>query len=940
MRLAPERRRSPGGGRLLPAASQITVKMALTCSGAPLPVAASAHSPRGVTAPVGVSGMLCVMRGDRPPPRRVFLSHSTELRRFPEGRSFVAAAERAVARAGDAVTDMAYFTARHEMPAEVCREAVADADVFVLIAGFRYGSPVRDRPEMSYTELEHETAEELGIPRLVFVLGKETQGPGELFVDLEYGARQHAFRGRLSDSGATTATVTDPRELETVLLQALTELARPDPAAAVDGISERFNRGEVRRLWTIPARVAEFIGRNELLARMEAALSARGRAVVQAVTGMGGVGKTTMAIEYAHRHRGEFDLAWWIPAENPTLVGARLAELAHGLTLAATTDSIGIAVARLHADLAVRDRWLLVFDNAEDPAALAPFLPEGPGRVLITSRNPAWRGIASVSVGEFTRTESTALLRILAPQLSDADTNQIAAALGDLPLAVEQAGSLLADAQLDPDTYLRLLVERADELLDQSHDGSYPLSASASWAVGFDRLGTDDPAALDLLTLLAWCAPEHVPLTLLTEQPGPLPDRLRHTAAAPLALARCSRLVSRRGMATVAPHSVQLHRVPAALLRARSQNASEAWPAVLVRLLRAALADDGSFYPGAWPQWQQLLPHVLTAVEPSRSLDTVADELSWLLDRSAIYQLTRGNPHTALPPLQRAYALRRDRLGAEHPDTLTSAHNVARDFRALGDYARARSLDEDTLASRRQILGEDHPDTLTSANWLARDLHALGENEQARTLYENTLTRRRRALGEDHPDTLTSANYLADTLSALGEYQHARTLCEDTLIRFRRVLGVDHISTLESANILIGILCNLCDYQQARTLGEDTLSRSLRILGDDHPLTLNIADSLAHDLRALSDYQQARALDEDSLSRFLRVLGADHPNTLASAHNLALDLDALGEYQQARALAEDTLARRRRVLGDDHPGTRQSERSLAEVLRKLDEGQP
>src|SRR5882724_2922949 len=157
-------------------------------------------------------------------PRRVFLSHTAELRKLPEPRSFIAAVEDAITRAGDVIVDMEYWTATDHPPAQQDRDRLATADVYVLLAGFRYGSPVRDRPDVSYTQHEFEVAGELGIPRLVFLLGDDTHGPPALFVDHQHGARQAGFRQRLQDSGLVTAQVDSPDRAETLVYDALTRL--------------------------------------------------------------------------------------------------------------------------------------------------------------------------------------------------------------------------------------------------------------------------------------------------------------------------------------------------------------------------------------------------------------------------------------------------------------------------------------------------------------------------------------------------------------------------------------------------------------------------------------------------------------------------------------------------------------------------------------------
>jgi hypothetical protein len=346
-------------------------------------------------------------------PRRVFLSHTSELRRLPTGRSFVEAAESAVIRAGGTPVEMAYFSADPRPPAQVCREAVRSADVFVGIVGFKYGSPVRDRPELSYTELEFEVATaNAGMPCLVFLLGEDAEGPAELFRDIEHGARQDAFRTSLSGSGFTTATVTSPEGLSEALYQALVVLDH--------GVSDSSGwRGPV---FAVPPLRGDEVARPGLMEDLVAAVTRPAASAVGITTGLwgaGGFGKTTMARLLVHRDevKEQFpDGVVWVTVGEET-EGPELAEKITNVVglfsggRPPLTDPLaaGAELGRAFGDR----RVLLVIDDVWTSAQVEPFLLGGPAAVrLFTTRMRAVlpRSAEPVRVDEMDPGEAEQLL--------------------------------------------------------------------------------------------------------------------------------------------------------------------------------------------------------------------------------------------------------------------------------------------------------------------------------------------------------------------------------------------------------------------------------------------------------------------------------------------------------------------------------------------------
>jgi tetratricopeptide (TPR) repeat protein len=619
--------------------------------------------------------------------------------------------------------------------------------------------------------------------------------------------------------------------------------------------------GQLPAIWNLPARSPTFTGREDLLTQLGSRLGASAdqdgavAVVPLALYGLGGVGKTQLALEYAYRHAADYDLAWWIPAQNPITIPTALAQLGSQLDIPETDDQLKLARAVLRA-LGARRRWLLVFDNAEEPDDLAGWLPTaGGGHVLLTSRHPDWSALAQpVQVGVLPHDKATELLLRRSPDDDAASAAELAEELGDLPLALEQAAAYLEREGTPLAAYLDAFRRRREELLSRGRAIAYQGQVDTTWQLSIDKVA---PAGIELLRLCAFLAPEAIPLDLFAPQPALLPSALRAAVATDgeLGVHEAAGACYRYSLVDRDRARIRVHRLVQQVVRARlAERDQRAMITIVTELLAAAfpISIEQLASPSSWPRCAELLPHLLAAAEHARQAKTAEAAAANLLMRAGSYLEHRGDYRAARGLLEWALAMVE---AARGPDQL----EVAYVLNALGyllhtqrdpdqeDLAAARAAHERALRISQAALGPEHEDVGRTLNNLGHVLLAQGDLDGARAYLERALAVSKAALGVDHPEVASVLNNLGRVFRAKGNLADARAAHERALAikEAHPDFGPDSPSVARTRWLLSGVLQDQGDLAEARAQLERAHAIFQATLGLEHPDTEAVARELA-----------------------------------------------------------------------------------------------
>jgi tetratricopeptide (TPR) repeat protein len=723
------------------------------------------------------------------------------------------------------------------------------------------------------------------------------------------------------------------------------------------------------QIWgEVPLRNPDFVGRDDLLDQLRVRLlepSGQATAVLpEALHGMGGVGKSQTVVEYIYRHASEYDLVWWIPSEHPSNIRKSFVDLAKrlGVNVSSAETAAPAVLETLRSDEKNR-RWILVFDNAEDPDAVRGFLPTGLGHVVVTSRNADWAGVArTVEVDLFTREESKELLRRRGGgNITDEDANLLAEALGDLPLAVEQAASWRSQTGMPVAEYIELLEKNSAELLRAGAPRKYEIPVAAAWNVPLERLKVDQRGALELLQVCAFFSPEPISRRLFAGVRGAdkVPEALAKAFSDPIRLNQAIRDINRYSLAKIdhSRNTIQLHRLVQAVLRDKLDPSQ--WDNMRHTVhLMLVNGDPGDPENSAnWPVYADLLPHAIN----SRAVESDDNWVRTLVTNLVRYLISAGDYPGALSLAESAWEAWKELIGETEVDTLVMGRHLGNALFRVGRTEDADEINKRVYALMKEHLGEDHEATIAMAEFSLVGLLGEGRLTERRDLSASILERAQRVFGEDDPQTLGYANGYAARLRLTGEYFAARDLDQETLRRRTAVLGATHAATLNTRSgfAMDNRECGL--YVEACEMQEETSAVATEVLGRDHPFTIGGDRCLAVARRKAGLHAKAMELTENVYNRYRLRHGEGHIDTVTSMMDMTTELRQVGELEKSlefgirsvrdfervfyaehpfTMIAVTNLAVTRRLIGDVDEARKLNERAVAGFLTRLDEDHP
>ncbi|GAA1293078.1 hypothetical protein Psi02_50950 [Planotetraspora silvatica] len=660
----------------------------------------------------------------------------------------------------------------------------------------------------------------------------------------------------------------------------------------------------------------------------------------QALHGLGGVGKTQLVTEYAWKFRHSYQVVWWVTADQPSLVPATLAGLAPELGLPpASLVGIEEAAAAVRKALQQGDPyedWLLIFDNADDPESIRELIPDGgPGHVLITSRNTRWSAATeSIAVDVFDREESVAFLRKrLGKDLDTAEADRLAEALGDLPLAIEQAAAYRVQTGMTTDEYITELDRQTRRTLTKGKSTDYPQSMTAAWQLSVQAIEQRMPEAATLLRCLAFFGPEPIPMDVFRRGNKAIASgALGPILTDPLMLFDAFGELGRFALARIDQETgtIQVHRLVQALLRDTLLEDEQREVRHEVHLLLAEGAPADPENTSMWRNFSELLPHI----GPCR-LARCTEGMPRAFAINIVRYLYRlGDYQSAKTFAQEFNEKWTEASGTTNAEVLQLRRHLSTVRWQLGEYAESRRLSEETFDLLREAYGPDHAETLRVASIYAANLRALGDFRGAQELDSRSLSASEAKYGPRNPLTLRAINNLALDHALLTDYAQARELHKLAYLeQSSATKGVGKWDVQMSYNSLARVVRLCGDYPAAIDVGRAAHAYGRRELAPEHPLTLMTAKDLSIALRRNGDVSEALELAQETFTRLEKLFGRDNPESMAAAIALANTLREAGHLENAFALTRDTLPRYRTIYGQRHPYSFGCQTNLALLYR-------